>query len=61
MFLQVVDKDSARLYLPNEIFSGVASSNHNSVCKFGIAESQKYAPVWMAIRDMAQEAIAPSM
>ncbi|KAH8745732.1 Alpha/Beta hydrolase protein [Hyaloscypha finlandica] len=57
----VVDKDSARLYLPNERFTGVANSNHKSMCKFGVAESQRYAPVWMAIRDMAQEAIGPTI
>jgi nucleoside phosphorylase len=55
---QIVDKDSAVLRLPNEIAVGVAQSNHKMVCKFDRRDSQKYRPVWMAIRTLAESALA---
>ena len=53
--VKIVDKDSARLRLPNEIAVGVANSNHNMMCKFDKAESQKYRPIWISIRGIAQD------
>jgi len=57
----VVDKDSARLYLPNERFTGVANSNHKTMCKFDVADSQRYSPVWNAVRDMETWLKKPSL
>jgi hypothetical protein len=61
IIMQVVDKDSTRLYLPNERFTGVANSNHKTMCKFDVTDSQRYSPVWNAVRDMAQEVITMCM
>jgi nucleoside phosphorylase len=55
---QIVDKDSAVLRLPNEIAVGVAQSNHKMVCKFDQRDSQKYRPVWVAIKALAESALA---
>ena len=55
---QIVDKDSAVLRLPNEIAVGVAQSNHKMMCKFDDKESQKYKPVWQAIRGLAESVLA---
>jgi hypothetical protein len=54
---QIVDKDSAMLRLPNEMPVGVAGSNHRTMCKFDSADSQKYRPVWIAIRNLAKSAL----
>lgn len=54
---QIVDKDSATLRLPNEMPVGVTSSNHRTMCKFDSADSQKYRPVWIAIRNLAKSAL----
>jgi hypothetical protein len=54
---QIVDRDSATLRLPNEIAVGVAGSNHRTMCKFDSADSQKYKPVWIAIRNLAKLAL----
>ena len=54
---QIVDKDSAMLRLPNEMTVGVAGSNHRAMCKFDSAESQKYRPVWIAIRNLAKSTL----
>lgn len=55
--IQIVDKDSAVLLLPNEIAVGVAQSNHKTMCKFDDRNSQKYEPVWMAIQELAKSAL----
>ena len=52
----VVDKDSARLALPNEI-SVAVSANHRDICKFNGAESKKYRPVWRAVEELCKESI----
>jgi hypothetical protein len=57
---KIVDEDSARLLLPNERCTGVAASNHRSMCRFESENSQKYAPVWAAILEMAEGAMAMS-
>jgi hypothetical protein len=54
---QIVDRDSARLGLTNEIAVGVAGANHQTICKFDRAESQKYKPVWIAIKNLAEDAL----
>ncbi|KAK2613542.1 hypothetical protein N8I77_000449 [Diaporthe amygdali] len=51
----VVDKDSARLGLPNEIAVGLADSNHRTICKFEQAKSQRYRPVLNALKLMAAD------
>ena len=45
------------LRLPNEIAVGVAQSNHKMVCKFDHRDSQKYRPVWVAIKALAESAL----
>lgn len=61
---QIVDKDSAALNLPNEIAVGVAQANHRTICKFEAHDSQKYIPVWFAVKELCQftlgEEIVPS-
>ena len=46
------------LRLPNEIAVGVAQSNHTMICKFDERDSQKYKPVWIAIKSLAESALA---
>ena len=58
MLGQVVDKDSAILRVPNEIAVGVAQSNHKTICKFDERDSQKYKPVWIAIKSLAESVLA---
>ena len=53
-----MDKDSAILRLPNEVAVGVAQSNHKLMCKFEDKDSQKYKPVWLAIKGLAESALA---
>ena len=50
----VVDKDSARLNLQNEICVGI-SANHRDICKFSDPESEIYRPVWKAIQSLCVE------
>ena len=52
-----MDKDSAVLNLPNEIAVGVADSNHRMVCIFEHQHSQRYKPVWQAVKALAQRAL----
>ena len=54
---QIVDKDSAILRLPNEIAVGVAQSNHKMMCKFDARDSQKYKPVWIAVKSLAESTL----
>ena len=58
--LQIVDRDSVCLNLPNEIAVGVAGANHISICRFSRADSQKYLPVWRAIKNLVDSALADS-
>ncbi|KAF2649651.1 hypothetical protein K491DRAFT_610366 [Lophiostoma macrostomum CBS 122681] len=51
--LLVVDKDSARLNLPNEIPVGIAGANHRTICKFENENSQKYKQIWNALKIIA--------
>ena len=52
-----MDKDSARLKLPNEIAVPVDNADHRSICKFDSAESQKYLPVWRAIKKIVDSTL----
>ena len=45
------------LNLPNEIAVGVAQSNHLMICKFEHQHSQKYKPVWQAVKALAERAL----
>ena len=45
------------LRLPNEIAVGVAQSNHTMICRFDERDSQKYKPVWIAIKSLAESAL----
>ena len=58
---QIVDRDSACLNLPNEIAVGVAGANHKSICRFSRADSQKYLPVWRAIKNLVDSALVGSV
>ena len=51
--MQVVDKDSAFLGLPNEVAVGVAGANHSTMCKFHDIDSEKYSLVWGAIQTIS--------
>jgi len=53
-----VDKDSARLNLPNEIAVGIAGANHRTICKFGDAKSQKYLLVIRALETMVGSGVS---
>jgi len=55
-----VDRDSARLSLPNEIAVGVAGANHKSICRFSRVDSQKYSPVWRALKNLVDSAFVDS-
>jgi hypothetical protein len=55
--LQIVGRDSACLNLPNEIAVGIAGTNHKSICRFSHADSQKYLPVWRAIKNLVDSAL----
>ena len=55
--IKVVDRDSACLNLPNKIAVGVAGANHRYVCKFSHLDSQKYKPVWRAIKKLVETAL----
>ncbi|KAK4144482.1 uncharacterized protein C8A04DRAFT_11422, partial [Dichotomopilus funicola] len=50
----VVDQESARLNVPNEVAVGVADSDHWTICKFDSKGCQRYGPVWKAVAKMAQ-------
>jgi hypothetical protein len=54
---QIVDKYSARLGLPNEIAVGIPGANHKTMCRFKDVESQKYLPVWKALKKLADSAV----
>ena len=36
----------------------MAQSNHKMICRFDERDSQKYKPVWMAIKSLAESALA---
>ena len=53
-----MDKDSARLNLPNEIAVGIAGANHRTLCKFSDAKSQKYLLVIRALETMVGSGVS---
>ena len=48
-----MDEDSACLGLPTELSVALAGSNHKTICRFSSPDSQRYEPVWKAIKDLA--------
>ena len=57
---QIVDRNSARLGLANEIAVGIAGADHRTICKFSDINSQKYSPVWRAIKKLSDTAVISS-
>ena len=53
-----MDRDSARLDLPNEIAVGVAAANHITICKFDDEKSQRYLPVGRAVKKLVDLALS---
>ena len=57
----LVDKESARLNLPNENPAPIAA-NHKDICKFDRPDCSKYRPVWKALQVLCAPSIVdPSM
>lgn len=54
-------KDSARLGLPNERAVGIAGANHQNMCTFGDEKSQKYKQVGVAVEQLVDSIIAPTL
>jgi hypothetical protein len=54
--MKIVDEDSARLNLPNEVAIPI-SANHRDMCKFSSVNSQRYRPVWEYMQDLAERAV----
>ncbi|KAL8718464.1 MAG: hypothetical protein Q9181_008196, partial [Wetmoreana brouardii] len=46
--------DSARLHIPNEKLPIPIQANHTTMCKFSHKNSQKYSPVWKAVRELLE-------
>lgn len=55
-FVKIVDIDSARLNLPNELAIPIGA-NHRDMCKYSAVNSQRYRPVWEALHEMAESAV----
>jgi hypothetical protein len=60
-FPKIVDKDSACMNLPNEKPPTPISADHKTMCKFSDAESQKFRPVWMAIKELVDSSLRVSV
>ena len=61
---KIVDKDSARLGIANELAVGVAHADHRTICKFNNKDSIRYKPVWQTIQALCvktEEVSASSM
>jgi hypothetical protein len=58
---KIVDKDSACMNLPNEKPPIPISADHKTMCKFSDAESQKFRPVWMAIKELVDSSLRVSV
>jgi hypothetical protein len=41
----------------NEVAIGIAGSDHKTMCKFTDFNSQKYHPVWNAVKELAEHAL----
>lgn len=54
---QVVDRDSASLYLPNELAVALEGTDHRNMCKFEWYECQKYKQVKLALSQMIPSAM----
>lgn len=60
-FLQVMEKHSACLSLPNERAVGIASADHRSICKFEDIDSDNYLLVLGEIRSISDNILFPSL
>jgi hypothetical protein len=47
--------------LPNEKPPTPISADHKTMCKFSDAESQKFRPVWMAIKELVESSLRVSV
>jgi hypothetical protein len=47
--------------LPNEKPPIPISADHKTMCKFSDAESQKFRPVWMAIKELVDSSLRVSV
>ncbi|EON63595.1 hypothetical protein W97_02823 [Coniosporium apollinis CBS 100218] len=56
----IVSRESASLNLPNELALAIPQSDHRDLCRFSNVESQKYAPVRRAIRNLIDSALSAS-
>ncbi|KFY97583.1 hypothetical protein V500_01999 [Pseudogymnoascus sp. VKM F-4518 (FW-2643)] len=56
----IVTRESASLNLPNELALAVPQADHRSLCRFSDIESQKYAPVRRAIRNLVDSSLSVS-
>ena len=52
-----MDKEAARLGMPNEISAPLESANHDDLCKFGDGHSQSFEPVWEAFLALCSVAL----
>ncbi|KAL6408559.1 hypothetical protein AUP68_08419 [Ilyonectria robusta] len=52
----IVNKESAVLNHPNEKKLPV-KADHKGICRFSSADSQKYRPVWIAIKELVENAL----
>ncbi|KAL9593091.1 MAG: hypothetical protein Q9179_006109 [Wetmoreana sp. 5 TL-2023] len=50
----VVEKDSACLHISNEKLPTPIQATHTTMCKFSDKDSQKYKPVWSAVRELVE-------
>lgn len=55
--IQVVDRESAKMRLPNEVALALAGSNHRTICKFGDSENQRFVPVGDALEELVKSAL----
>ena len=46
------------LNLANEIATGVPHANHQTICKFEQVDSQRYQPIWRAVRGLSKGALS---
>ena len=49
---QIVDKESARLKIANEILDGINDADHSSICKFPRLDSRSYTAVRQGFQEL---------
>lgn len=55
---QIVNKSSAVLNVRNEIATQISATNHRTICKFPAEDAQTYLPIFNAISEIAEKALA---